>query len=728
MAESTHFTGPSQPPDAVAHHSRGMALMQQGHFGQGLPLLKLALEAEPGTGQYWLSYAHGLLVAGNPGAALSVIQKAIDGGLTVPVALSLRQDAQAALLRSQTQPKEPTASELDRLDTLLGAGRHAEVEQYVAALLSRYTESGYLWSVLGFSRLNLKKDAIDALQRATVLLPGDASAHNTLGVALQKAGRMNEALAEFRLAIQFSPKNYEAHCNMGNTLRDMGEVREAVTCYHTALSINAKFAEAHNNLGNAWRDLGLLDDAVASIRMALKINPHHAPAHNNLGMLLMDLGRYEESNASFAQAVELKPAYFQAFSNLLFVQSLLPSASPDEMLTLAMRYGSLVAPSRETQSAEPVNPDPEKCLRIGLVSGDFRSHPVGYFVESTLKAMSVVQAGKIEFYGFSNHFLEDDLTSRLKQYCSAWHQVAGISDEQLAQRIVHDQIDILVDLSGHTAHNRLPLFALKPAPLQVSWLGYFATTGVAAIDYLIADPVTLPASEERYFTEKIWRLPQTRLCFTPPDVDIAISSLPALHNNYITFGCFNSLAKMNDEVVALWSKVLLRVPNSRLFLKAKQLRETSVCQSVINRFGAQGVHIDRLILEGNEPRAAYLAAYHRVDIALDPFPYPGGATTAEALWMGVPVLTLAGQRFLSRQGVGLLVNASLEEWVASDAEDYAQRAVTFSSDLGSLAKLRQGLRNQVMNSAVFDGQRFADSLAAAFRAMWRTQTTPPLPG
>lgn len=702
--------------------------MQQGHFGQGLPLLKLALEAEPGIGQYWLSYAHGLLIAGNPGAALSVIQKAIDGGLTIPVALSLKQDAQVALLGAQNQPKEPTAPELDRLDTLLGAGHHAEVEQYVTALLSRYTDSGYLWSVLGFSRLNLKKDAIDALQKATVFLPDDASAHNTLGVALQKAGRINEALAEFRLAVQFNPKHFEAHGNLGNTLRDMGKVSEAVACYRTALSINAKFAEAHNNLGNALRDLGMLDHAVASIRMALQINPHHASAHNNLGMLLMDLGSYEESKASFAQAVELKPAYFEAFSNLLFVQNLLPDAPPSDMQTLAMRYGSLVAPFPLRRSAEPVHPDPGKCLRIGLVSGDLRSHPVGYFVESTLKAMSVAQAGRIEFYGYSNHFLEDDLTSRLKQYCSDWYMVAGTSDEQLAQQIAHNQIDILVDLSGHTAHNRLPLFALKPAPLQVSWLGYFSTTGVAAIDYLIADPVTVPVSEERYFTEKIWRLPQTRLCFTPPDIDITASSLPALHNKYVTFGCFNSLAKMNDDVVALWSRVLSHVPNSRLFLKAKQLRETSVCQSVIKRFGAHGIDARRLILEGSEPRAAYLAAYQRVDIAMDPFPYPGGATTAEALWMGVPVLTLSGQRFLSRQGVGLLVNANLEEWVANDTEDYVQRAVTFSSDLAALAKLRQGLRNQVLKSPVFDGNRFAGNLAAAFRAMWRKRTALPIAG
>jgi predicted O-linked N-acetylglucosamine transferase (SPINDLY family) len=288
--------------------------------------------------------------------------------------------------------------------------------------------------------------------------------------------------------------------------------------------------------------------------------------------------------------------------------------------------------------------------------------------------------------------------------------MVGISDEIVCDKIRDDGIDILIDLSGHTLNGRLPLFAWKPSPVQVSWLGYFATTGVAAIDYLIADPWTLPVSQENNFTEKIVRLPETRLCFTPPDADVDVSPLPALDRGYVTFGCFNNLTKMNDQVVTLWSRVLKAVPNSRLFLMSHQLNA---------EFVANGIDDNRLVLRGFSPRAEYLAAYGQVDIALDPFPYCGGTTTVEALWMGVPVLTLAGEHFLSRQGVGLLMNSGLAEWVATDYEDYVSRAILHASDLRQLTLLRSGLRKQVLASPIFDSPRFACHFEAALRDMWR---------
>jgi protein O-GlcNAc transferase len=298
----------------------------------------------------------------------------------------------------------------------------------------------------------------------------------------------------------------------------------------------------------------------------------------------------------------------------------------------------------------------------------------------------------------------------------------------VAQRIREDHIDILIDLAGHTGHNRLPLFAWKPAPVQVNWLGYFATTGVAAIDYLIADPWTLPETEEQNFTETIWRLPETRLCFTPPNVSIDVAPLPALERGYVTFGNFNNLAKMNDEVVFLWARILNAIPNSRLTLKTQHFNDPSVQENVFTRFEVHGVKRVQLILEGYAPRSDYLAAYNRVDIALDPFPYTGGTTTVEALWMGVPVLTLAGKQFLARQGVGLLMNAGLSDWVASDTEEYLEQAVAQANNLQHLASLRAGLRQQLLSSPVCDAQRFAQHFETALRSMWerwcqRPQTT-----
>lgn len=347
-----------------------------------------------------------------------------------------------------------------------------------------------------------------------------------------------------------------------------------------------------------------------------------------------------------------------------------------------------------------------------------RTHPVGYFLEGVLAALASEASGRLEFFGYSNLAQVDEVTERIRVHCHGWNLVVGLSDENLSRRIHDDQIDILIDLSGHTAHNRLPLFAWKPAPILVSWLGYFATTGVATMDYLIADPWTLPASEEGNFTERIWRLPETRLCFTPPNITITVSPTPALINKDVTFGCFNNLAKMNDAVVALWARILAAVPNSRLFLKSPQLKETSVRRSVIERFAAHEVDANRLILEGPSPRADYLATYQRVDITLDPFPYTGGATTAESLWMGVPVLTLSGKSFLSRQGVGLLMNAGLPDWIATDPDDYVDRAVSQAGNLQSLSELRQGLRQQVLVSPIFDAPRFARHFEAALRGMW----------
>jgi predicted O-linked N-acetylglucosamine transferase (SPINDLY family) len=344
---------------------------------------------------------------------------------------------------------------------------------------------------------------------------------------------------------------------------------------------------------------------------------------------------------------------------------------------------------------------------------------VGYFLEGVLAALTSQASGRLALYAYPTRVFSDEISQRLRAHCrGGWHSAVGLSDEALAGRIREDGIDILVDLSGHTAHNRLPVFAWKPAPIQVSWLGYFATTGVAAMDYFLADPWTLPIEQEAYFTEKIRRLPETRLCFTTPEAKVEVSALPALVNGYITFGSFNNLSKMNDAVVQLWARVLHAVPSSRLFLKYKQLAEESVRQSTYARFSAHGIAADRLIFEDYAPRANYLTAYHRVDIALDPFPFPGGTTTVEALWMGIPVLTLSGERFLARQGVGLLMNAGLPQWIASDHDDYVALAVAHASDLNGLSALRSRLRQQVLASPIYDASCFAQHFEAALRDMW----------
>ncbi len=562
-------------------------------------------------------------------------------------------------------------------------------------------------------------EAIAHYRQALQVQPEFVEAHGNLGSCLHDLGRLEEAAKCFRRSLEIRPTFVEMHYNLGNVLNDLGQSADAAASYGCAVALRPDFAEAHSNLGNALQDLGRFDDAVLSYSKALEVNPDYMEAHFNLGSALQNLGQFDAAAASYHRALEINPDFGTARSNLLFMHNYVADAQPEALLSEARRFGALADKHAHRYTTWSSTSEPDRRLRVGFVSGDLRDHPVGNFLEGIMAALSQRAAGRLELVGYPSHVCADAVANRIKASCSGWHSLIGVSDQRAAERIREDGIDILLDLSGHTAHNRLGLFAWKPAPVQATWLGYFATTGVAAIDYLIADPWTLPESEAANFVETIWRLPETRLCFTPPNLVVDVAPLCALSNGYVTFGSFNHLSKMNDDVIALWARVLAAVPHSRLLLKNKQFTEISVQQRFSRRFDAYGVGAERLMLEGPVSRREYLAAHQRVDIVLDPFPYPGGTTSVEALWMGVPVLTLTGDRFLSRQGVGILTNAGLPEWIAMSPDDYVERAASHSGDLNRLAELRGGLRSQVLRSPMFDAQRFADHFESALRGMWQ---------
>jgi len=360
--------------------------------------------------------------------------------------------------------------------------------------------------------------------------------------------------------------------------------------------------------------------------------------------------------------------------------------------------------------------EPER-LRVGVVSGDIRDHSVGLFLEGFLKE---IDPARVELIAYQTYPETNDLTERVRSCFAEWCSLVSVPDNVAAKRIHDDGVHVLLDLSGHVAYNRLPVFAWKPAPVQASWLGYCATTGVAEMDYYIADKETLPENQEKNFVEKIWRLPESYLCFSKPVFDVGVRPPPVLAKGAITFGSFNNLAKMTDEVVAVWSRILHAVPGSRLLLKAKQLNEATVRASVLTRFATHGIDAERLIQESPiANRGGHLAAYGLVDIGLDTFPYNGVTTTMEALWMGVPVLTLAGERFLARQGVGILTHAGLSDWIAADTDELVSKAVAFSQDSASLSRLRAGLREQLLASPLLDAKRFARNFEDALWGMWK---------
>jgi predicted O-linked N-acetylglucosamine transferase (SPINDLY family) len=567
--------------------------------------------------------------------------------------------------------------------------------------------------------LGRHEEAIASYRTALALAPNRLDVHYNMGLSLQSTGQPQQAVACYLRFLQVHQDHYDAHISLAAALRDLGRYQEALAHFEQAIALQPINPDAHVHKGVTLATLGRTLSALDSFQHALRLQPDNADAELSAGIALKDLGDITAALVSVRRALKIRPDYTLAHDNLLFIQNYMAEQPGAQLLADARRYGEVAAGLAQPYTEWPGSREPQRPLRVGLVSGDLGDHPVGYFLEGVLSALVSEATGRLAFFAYSNRYVEDETSQRLRDCCQAWCSCIGLSDEALARRIRDDGIDILIDLAGHTALNRLPVFAWKPAPVQVSWLGYFATTGVEAIDYLLADPWTLPPELEACFTEQIWRMPETRLCFTPPQAKLEVNTLPALATGYITFGCFNNLSKMNDAVVQLWARVLQAVPDSRLFLKYRQFDEASVRQHTCERFAVHGIEPGRLLFEGYEERGTYLAAYHRVDIALDPFPFPGGTTTVEALWMGVPVLTLQGERFLARQGVGLLMNAGMPEWVAADAEDYVARAVAHASNLPALATLRAGLRQQVLASPIYDAPRFARNFEAALRAMWQ---------
>jgi predicted O-linked N-acetylglucosamine transferase (SPINDLY family) len=599
-------------------------------------------------------------------------------------------------------------------------------------------------------------EAIRSYQQALQLRPDDAATHNNLGNALRDQGRLDEAVACFRRAIQCKPDSADAHNNLGNALKDLGRAAEAVGCYRRAIELAPALAQAHCNLGNALQELGQSTEAQGSYQRALQLKPEfaeahlglacifqkqgqftetvrgcqraiqakpdYAEAHNNLGVAWRDQGRIDEALACFDSAMTIDPAHASAHSNRLFTLQYRSGVSLRELADAHDQYQRRhAAPLQSTWRAHDNSRDPRRRLRVGFLSPDLHSHPVGYFL---VRVLEHLDRGSCETVGYSDRQTGDDLTARLRAAVAIWREVAGLSDQRLAEQIRADRIDILFDLAGHTAHNRLLVFARKPAPIQITWIGYEGTTGLAAMDYLLADRHVVPAGAEPFYREKVLRLPDGYLCYDPPLAAPPVGPLPAAERGYVTFGSFNNLTKITPEVVAVWAEILRGASRSRLVLKYKGLSDVAVRGRYFDRFARCGVGQERLDLLPWTSYQENLAAYQGVDIGLDPFPFSGGATTCEALWMGVPVVTLPGETFASRHCTSHLASVGLVETIAESREQYVRLALDLSHDLPRLDAMRRRLREQMAVSSLCDGRRFAANLMNVLRDVWRQWTTP----
>jgi predicted O-linked N-acetylglucosamine transferase (SPINDLY family) len=600
--------------------------------------------------------------------------------------------------------------------------------------------------------LGRPEEAVNSYRRAIRLQPDYADAYNNLGNVLNGLGQLDEAVACLERALSLKPEFAEAHNNLGTIWNKRGALDKAIACFRHALDIAPSYAEAHNNMGVALQKLKRSDDAMASFQRALEIWPSYAEAHANIGNLLKDNGYLQEAEASYQRAIHCEKGFSEVYSNLAslylsrgdFEKAIATQRKAMALnaefveghsnLLFALVYGAevsgeeILAESRawDEMHAAPLaahvqphlnDPDPGRPLRIGYVSPDFREHSVAYFLEPLLANHG---SSAVEVFCYSEVAQPDQRTERFQALADHWRPTVGLSDHGLAQLIREDNIDILVDLAGHTANNRLLAFAEKPAPVQASWLGYGATTGMSAIDYRITDAVADPEGAEAQYIETLLHLPGAFFCYAPPADAPEVAPPPVLAQGNVTFGSFNYLAKITPRAIETWTRFLQAIPHSRLLVKSKSLADTQSRNRYLELFAEHGIGAERLDLVPWIPgRAGHLGTYGQIDIALDPFPYNGGTTTCEALWMGVPVITLRGDRFISRMGASILTQLGLTDLIAQSEADYVAKAVALASDRKRLTELRSELRPTMAASPLCDAPTFARNMEAAFRNMWQ---------
>ncbi|MBF0426203.1 MAG: tetratricopeptide repeat protein [Magnetococcales bacterium] len=622
--------------------------------------------------------------------------------------------------RCLTLSPERTPLRLQLADTLLVQKRPAAAAHHFQEILRREPQHAIATYHLGLARQGEGRleEAIALLRRARTLPEAESGPIlASLGAALRAQGDLAAAESCYRAAIDQEPNDPQRHNTLGLLLQEMGRTQEAIETLSTLVANHPRMAMAWNNLGILFRQEGALEGAEMCYHTALRLDPNLFVAENNLAVVLGDMGRVEEAVATCRRALALDPTSAATHSNLILNLHYLPTSDAATLLAECRAYNAQhVAPFVIANPDHCRDRDPHRPLRIGYLSPDFKQHPVGFFWQPVLAAHDRRQ---FAIHAYSGVGRGDWLTRLLEGAVDCWRPVKGLDDPTLARLISADRIDILVELSGHTDGNRLPLLARRPASIQITGGGHYNTTGVAVIDYLLCDPHHAPPGSEVEFSETPLRLPDDYICYAPPPYAPPVTPLPALTNGCITFGCFNNPIKVTAEVIAVWAEVLRRVPGSCLRMRARGLGDVLTRDRFLKQFHDHGIDGSRLELAGALPHPGLLAAYGAIDIALDPFPYSGGLTTLEALWMGVPVVTLTGKTFCGRHSTSHLHNAGLPQFVTGTREAYVDTIVRLADNREALARLRAGLRAQMARSPLCDGVRYTRNLEAAYRRVWQ---------
>ncbi|NYT61907.1 glycosyltransferase [Alcaligenaceae bacterium] len=574
------------------------------------------------------------------------------------------------------------------------------------------------WRALGALLIEDHPDeALESLIHASALTPDDFLTLELLAQAQTALGNENEAMEYIERALTLNPDFSRGHFRIASMLYQRIQYEQALTHIDIANTLTPENSAILSCKGNILYRLFRFDEALAIFKKLVQQHPKNYIFWNSVGNVQRDMGQFEEADKHYQRSIDLAKDDAVPFSNRLTTLHYRSDMNRDDIFQVCKEWQARFAPTRRNDRPTPTDLSIDRTIRIGMFSDGFRAHPVGWMGTAALENL---QKHEIELYSYSTNQAVDHLSQRIKMASTKWTSIQHMSDEAFAQLIREDQIDILIDLCGHNAGNRMQAMVMEPAPILLKWVGgLINTTGVDAIDYLLTDAVETPEGDDAFYTEKLIRMPDDYICFTPPPYVPSVTALPALQNDYITLGCFNNPTKINDTLLTEWASLMRALSDSRLFLKGHQFANEQVCQHIRVHMAEQGIVGERLIFEGQSKHQDLLETYNRIDIALDSWPYSGGLTTCEAMLMGVPVVTLPGPTFAGRHSATHLINAGMPELVVNSWDEYRQRVIELANDLNSLSTIRTHLRSILLQSPVCDGPRFAKHFTTAMRAIWQ---------
>jgi predicted O-linked N-acetylglucosamine transferase (SPINDLY family) len=708
--------------------SQAVALHQQGRIAEAQPLYRQIVLVAPKhfDALYFLGVSE--FQTGQLAAANDLLEQALQVRPQSAEALSTR----ALILNEQKQFADALAccdkaiaingSDADsfniRGNALLGLGR---VEEALASYDNAVSlKPDFVGAISNrgnaLKRLMRFDDALATFDKAISIQPGFAEAHNNRGSLLRDLERLDEALVSYERAITLRPNYVDALSNRGIVLLELDRTREAMASFNSAIKIDPGSAEAFHGRGEAFRELLRFDDALANFDHAIAIRPDYVEAHSNRGLALVNLMRTDEALASFDKALSIKPDFAAGLSSKIFFLDFMPTTGFEIQQRARKDWWEAIG-SKVSQSPRPHKKhtlEPERKLIIGYVSGDFRRHSSAASVKPVLRNHN---KSRFEIICYSSSSKEDEMTKEFQQLADRWFNVSHMSDDQLSRKIEQDAVDILVDLSGHSLGNRLGAFAQKPAPIQITAWGHAAGTGLPTIDYIFSDPVAIPPAARHLFAEKIYDLPCLITLEEPPD-EFRSSEAPLVHNKYITFGVYNRVSKISEMAIATWSRILHATPKSRLLIKDLGLDNEAIRNRLLEKFANQNISTDRIDLLGPTSRDQHLMAFKNVDICLDPFPVGGGVSTWEAIYMGVPVVAMAGDGVSARLAAAILSSIGLSNWVANDEKGYFDLAVSFAGQHETIANLRRRLPTLLSSSSAANNAKYTLAVEDAYRTMW----------